>query len=333
MSRCYTQITLADRRRLHHLVAAKVPINEMARQLGRHRSTIYREIKRNTFRDRELPDYDGYYSTVADDISKERRRRLRKLRRHPQLRALIIERLKAYWSPEQIAGRLLADGISLVRICAETIYRFIYCKEDYGLGLYRYLPEARRKRRSRGSRKPRNSVFPATHRISQRPDYIKDRSQFGHWEGDLLIFERELGHANITSIVERTSRYVVLLKNQSRHSNPIMDRIIRAFSPLPAFARQSFTFDRGTEFAGFRALEDGIGARSWFCDPSAPWQKGGVENANKRIRRFMPGSTDLANMPQRALNQLARDLNDQPRKCLNYRTPAEVFTDRLLGRR
>ena len=195
MSRCYTQITLADRRRLHHLVAAKVPINEMARQLGRHRSTIYREIKRNTFRDRELPDYDGYYSTVADDISKERRRRLRKLRRYPQLRELIIERLKAYWSPEQIAGRLLADGISLVRICAETIYRFIYGKEDYGLGLYRYLPEARRKRRPRGSRKPRNSVFPATQRISQRPDYIKDRLQFGHWEGDLLIFQRELGHA------------------------------------------------------------------------------------------------------------------------------------------
>ncbi|AYD04312.1 transposase (plasmid) [Neorhizobium sp. NCHU2750] len=85
MSRCYTQITLADRRCLHHLVAAKVPVNEMARQLGRHRSTIYREIKLNTFRGRELPDYDGYYSTVADDISKERRRRLRKLRRHPQL--------------------------------------------------------------------------------------------------------------------------------------------------------------------------------------------------------------------------------------------------------
>jgi IS30 family transposase len=279
MSRCYTQITLADRRRLHHLVEAKVPVNEMARQLGRHRSTIYREIRRNTFRDRELPGYEGYYSTVADDIAKERRRRLRKLRRHPQLRALIIEKLKAYWSPEQIAGRLLADGVSLVRICAETIYRFIYGKEDYGLGLYRYLPEARRKRRPRGTRKPRNSVFPATHRISQRPEYIGDRSQFGHWEGDLLIFERELGHANITSLVERTSRYTVLLKNQSRHSRPIMDKIITAFSPLPSFARQSFTFDRGTEFSGFRALEDGIGARSWFCDPSAPWQKGGIENA------------------------------------------------------
>jgi len=110
---------------------------------------------------------------------------------------MVIEKLEAYWSPEQIAGRLLADGISLVRICKETIYRFIYGKEDYGLGLFRYLPEAGRKRRPHGSRKPRNSVFPASHRISQRPDFIGDRSVFGHWEGDLLIFEREPGHANV----------------------------------------------------------------------------------------------------------------------------------------
>ncbi len=108
-----------------------------------------------------------------------------------------------------------------------------------------------------------------------------------------------------------------------------MDKIIRAFSPLPAFARQSFTFDRGTEFAGFRALEDGIGARSWFCDPSAPWQKGTVENANKRIRRYLPGTTDLAAISQRDLLQLTRHLNDQPRKCLGYMTPAEAFTAHL----
>ena len=90
-------------------------------------------------------------------------------------------------------------------------------------------------------------------------------------------------------LVERKSRYTVTIKNPSRHSRPIMDKIIEAFSPLPAFARQSFTFDRGTEFAGFRALEDGIGACSCFCDPSAPWQKGAVENGNTRIRRFLPG--------------------------------------------
>lgn len=224
---------------------------------------------------------------------------------------------------------LLSERLCLVRVCKETLYRFIYSKEDYGLGLYQYLPEARRKRRPLRSRKPRDGAFPATHRISQRPDFIGDRSRFGHWEGDLLIFERPLGHANVTSLVERRSRYTVLIKNPSRHSRPIMDKIIRAFSPLPAFARQSFTFDRGTEFAGFRALEEGIGARSWFCDPSAPWQKGTVENTNKRFRRFMPGATDLAAVSQHDLIQLARHLNDQPRKCLGYKTPAEVFMAHL----
>lgn len=329
MPGCYSQLTLADRRRLHKLVERKVPINEMAHQLGRHRSTIYREIRRNTFRDHELPEYSGYFPVIADEITRERRRRLRKLRRHPNLRKEVIKKLEARWSPEQIAGRLLSEGLSLVRVCAETIYRFIYSKEDYALGLYQYLPEARRRRRPLHSRKPRNGAFPASHRISQRPDFIGNRSQFGHWEGDLIVFERPFGHANVTSLVERKSRYTVLIKNPSRHSRPIMDKIIRAFSSLPAFARQSFTFDRGTEFAAFRALEDGIGARSWFCDPSAPWQKGAVENTNKRIRRYLPSNTDLSQMSQATLNQVARILNDQPRKCLGYRTPAEVFMENL----
>ncbi|MGE6783710.1 transposase, partial [Ensifer adhaerens] len=125
MSRRYSQLNLADRRRLFHFVERKLPIKEMARELCRHRSTIYREIRRNSFHDRELPDYSGYFPTVADDIRKERRQRPRKLERHPQLRELVIEQLKALWSPEQIAGRLLADGVSAVRVCTETIYRFI----------------------------------------------------------------------------------------------------------------------------------------------------------------------------------------------------------------
>ncbi|MGO4441550.1 IS30 family transposase [Rhizobium sp. RAF56] len=329
MPHCYSQLTLADRRRLLHLRERKVSVSEIGRQLGRHRSTIYRELKRNTFHDREFPEYSGYYSGIANDISKERRRRLRKLRRHPQLRELVIDRLKARWSPEQIAGRLLADRVSPVRVCQETIYRFIYGKEDYALELYRNLPEGRRRRRRRGSRKPRDGLIPFDCRISQRPDCIDDRSQFGHWEGDLLIFRRELGEANVTSLVERKSRYTVMIKNRSRHSRPIMDKIIDAFSPLPAFARQSFTFDRGTEFRGFRALEDGIGARSWFCDPNSPWQKGAVENTNKRIRRFMPGDTDLSNVAQQQLVDLAHHLNSLPRKCLGYKTPAEVFMAHL----
>jgi len=295
MSHRYSQLTLLDRRRLHQLMERKVPVGEIARQLGRHRSTIYRELKRNTFHDAEFPEYSGYYSGIANDISKERRRRLRKLRRHPQLRDLVIDRLKAHWSPEQIAGRLLADGVSTVRVCPETIYRFIYCKEDYALELYRHLAEGRRKRRRRGSRKPRDGFIPFDCRIGQRPDFVADRSQFGHWEGDLLIFRRDLGEANVTSLVERKSRYTVMIKNGSRHSRPIMDQIVHAFSPLPALARQSFTFDRGTEFSGFRALEDGIGARSWLSDRALQVKPEWIRamSSGRRCRHGF-GSLDLA---------------------------------------
>lgn len=153
MSNCYTQITLSERRRLFELKQLKVPLGDIARLMGRHRSTIYREIKRNSFHDTEIPDYNGYHSVVADNISKERRTRLRKLRRHPDLRDLVIEKLEAHWSPEQICGRLVSNGLSALRLCAETIYRFIYSKEDYGLQLYKHLPEMRRIRRPRGSRK------------------------------------------------------------------------------------------------------------------------------------------------------------------------------------
>lgn len=215
---------------------------------------------------------------------------------------------------------MLADGLSVIRVCPETIYRFIYCKEDYPLGLYDHLPERRRRRLPRGSRKPRDGLIPFKCRISQRPDFIENRSQFGHWEGDLMIVDRKLGHYNVTSLVERVSRYTVMIKNRSRHSRPIMDKIVTAFAPLPSSARRSFTFDRGTEFAGFRALEDGIGAKSWFCDPNSPWQKGTVENTNKRIRRFMPGNTHLSLITQQQLVHLAQLLNSQPRKCLGYKS-------------
>lgn len=130
------------------------------------------------------------------------------------------------------------------------------------------------------SRKPRDGAFPATHRISQRPDFIGDRSRFGHWEGDLLIFERPLGHANVTTLVERKSRYTVLIKNPSRHSWPIMDKIIRAFSPLPAFARQSFTFDRGHRVCRVQ----GSGRRDW-CDELVLRSKCTVAKRDGRERK------------------------------------------------
>ncbi len=329
MSNCYSQITLAERRRLFELKQLKLPLGDIARLMGRHRSTIYREIKRNSFRDAEIPDYNGYHSVVADNISKDRRTRLRKLRRYPELRKFVIEQLEAHWSPEQICGRLISHGLSAIRLCAETIYRFIYSKEEYGLKLYEHLAEMRTKRCPRGTRRSRSSRIPEAFRIHQRPDFIGNRLQFGNWEGDLIIFDRDLGEANVMTLVERKSRYCVIIKNSSRHSKPIMNKIIQAFAALPYHARRSFTFDRGSEFMGYRALEDGMGARSWFCDPNSPWQKGTIENINKRIRRYLPSNTDLTQVSQAQLTALAHKLNATPRKCLGFKTPAEVFAKLL----
>ncbi|WP_237221937.1 IS30 family transposase [Sinorhizobium meliloti] len=305
----------------------KVPVGEIARQLGRHRSTIYRELKRNTFHDAEFPEYSGYYSGIANDISKERRRRLQ-AQPPPAI---------ARTGHRAAEGTLVAGADRRPSACRWCERRPRLHRDDLSLHLWQGRLCAGALSASAGrpsqapptrSRKPRDRSIPFDCRISQRPG-IADHSEFGHWEGDLLIFERALGNANVTSLVERKSRYTVMIKNGSRHSRPLIDKIVDAFAPLPAFARQSFTFDRGTEFRGFKALEDGLGARSWFCDPNSPWQKGAVENTNKRIRRFVPSDTDLSAVSQPQLVALAHHLNSLPRKCLGYRTPAEVFMAHL----
>lgn len=325
MACVYLHLDLDERRRIYRLHAKKLSVDAIARELGRHRSTIFRELRRNAWVDPEHKTYDGYFPVTAQDLARDRRQRQRKLLRHSALRHSIVDRMKHGWSPEQIAGRLKRDGLSSVRVCCETIYQFAYSAEGRNLGLPQYLPEQRRARRRRGARKPRGVSIPPQNSISNRPARIGARQEFGHWEGDLLIFRREFGKMNVTSLVERTSRYTLLMKNPDRQSTPLMEQIIEALAPLPAGARQSFTFDRGTEFTAWRRLKDGLGAETWFCDPSAPWQKGSVENTNRRLRRHLPRSTDLVGVRDRRLREICHQLNTTPRKCLGYRTPAEIF--------
>ncbi|WP_313326747.1 IS30 family transposase [Sphingobium yanoikuyae] len=198
-----------------------------------------------------------------------------------------------------------------------------------GVQLWRHLPVARRSRRQRYGRKPRGLHIPVANTIGARPQEIADRSTFGHWEGDLLIFRREYGKANLTSLVERRSRFTFLARNPSRHSAGVMAGIDRHLHALPPSLRRSITFDRGTEFAAFATLRNRLGITSYFCLPSAPWQKGGVENCNGRIRRFLPSNTDLALLSDKEIQAVADRLNSTPRKCLGYRTPQEVLGEQI----
>ncbi len=170
-----------------------------------------------------------------------------------------------------------------------------------------------------------------TQSLSHRPERTADRVEFGHWERDLMLFRKEHGKINVTSLVERVSRYTVVLRNEDRQSKPIMEMLIQKLASLPAEARQSATFDRGSEFSAWKQLKLGIGMDSWFCDPQAPWQKGTVENTNDRLRRYLPRSTDPTALTNRYLGSICQRLNTTPRKCLGYRTPAEVFENNLAA--
>ena len=326
MESTYRHFTLEERRTLFRLLGAKLPVQEIAAQLGRHRSTIYREIARNEFR--EVRQYRGYYPVTAEDSARRRRRRQCKLVRDPHLRRHVVEKLKLSWSPEQIAGRLKIAGED-DRLCHETIYQFVYSPEGRTLELHRHLLRARRLRRQRFGRKPRSLKIPPERTIAQRPAEIGERQAIGHWEADLLIFQRVHGQANLTSLVERRSRLVRLIANPDRRSRNVLGAIGEALRPLPATARQTITFDRGSEFLGYQQLAKGCGIDSYFCDPHSPWQKGSVENTNGRLRRFLPGELDLATLTPARLQEIERQMNATPRKCLGFRTPHEAFAAAL----
>ncbi|WP_416374690.1 IS30 family transposase [Marinovum sp.] len=169
----HTELELRERHQIEDMQYAKVPVSKIATEFGRHRSTIYREIKRISCVDQELPDLDGYYGMNAQRFASARRARRRKLIRLPKLRAAVIDRLKEGWSPEQIAGRLGFESHA-VRVCHETIYAHVYSREGQSDALARYLPSRRRKRKPRYARRPRSLVFPPDRSIHERPDHVED---------------------------------------------------------------------------------------------------------------------------------------------------------------
>ena len=199
----HTELSLRERRTIEDMLCARIPVCKIAAEIGRHRATVYREIKRNRFVDEELPKLDGYYGMSAQRTAMNRRRRRCKLVRFADLRQHVIKQLVAGWSPEQIAGRLRYDGQSLC-VSHETIYAYIYGPDGQSNELARYLPHRRRKRQPRCRRTPRSLVFSPDRSIHAGPDYVKTRETFGEWEGDLMIFERAQGKANVASLIELT---------------------------------------------------------------------------------------------------------------------------------
>lgn len=330
MERSYSHIDLDERRKIARWRTAGLSVDAIAEQLGRHRSSIFREIKRNTFIDKVVPDLTGYYCVTAHAMSCERRAKLRKLARFTHVRQSVIERIIHGWSPQQIAGRMRLERHP-ISVSHETIYKFAYSSDGHAIKLWRHLPEHRARRRPRHARRKHGQRFSPELNILRRPDVVAERKQFGHWECDLIQFRKKFGKANVTSLVERVSRFAIFLRNNDRQSRPVMDGLVRALQALPHLARRSITFDRGTEFTDWPYLQASIGTQTWFCDPQSPWQKGTVENTNRRVRKWLSREVDPLTVTDADLIEICSRLNATPRKCLGYRTPAEVFRKKVVA--
>lgn len=259
----YSHIDLDERRKIARWRSAKLSVDVIAEKLGRHRSTIFRELKRNQFIDDEITDLTGYYCMIADQKYRERRSKQRKLIRFDQLRQCVIRQISQGWSPQQIAGRMHLEDHP-ISVSHETIYQFVYSEDGRKEELWKYMPERRSKRRPRHARRRHGRRFPPELSILHRPDIVARRKQFCHWECDLIQFRKKFSKANVTSLVERVSRFTVLLRNNDRQSRAVMNGVISVLQPLPPIARRSITFDRGTEFSEWSYLQAGIGSQSWF---------------------------------------------------------------------
>lgn len=323
MDRQYAQLSLEDRCAIATLHAQGRSIRQIASALDRSPSTISRELKRN--RGREV----GYEPSYAQGQTRERRWKGARLEREPELLDTVLQGLKRGWSPEQVCGDLARQQGRAV-ISPESIYRFIHAQiartKDYSWR--HYLPRGKSKRGFRG-RKGGSSALHIEQRvpIAKRPQEVEDRTIAGHWEGDLMMFAR-YGQAILT-LHERSSRLLIAVQLLGKSAKPVARTIIRLLAPLPPELRRTITFDNGTEFARHYDLH-AIDMKTFFCDPYAPWQKGGVENAIGRMRRRIPRKTDLATLSRRDLAECVLAYNSTPRKCLDWNTPAELFAQQLL---
>ena len=322
MGRSYEQLSLDDRCEIARLSANGSSIRQIAAALDRSPSTISRELSRN--RGIQV----GYKPSYAQQQARARRWTGSRLEREPGLRRAVLQRLGRGWSPEQVAGRLACERGHKV-ISHESIYRFIYAQihrtTDYSWR--RYLPRGKSKRGRRGKRGGSPASF-IEGRVSldQRPIEAADRKTPGHWEADLMMFSK-YGQA-VLAVHERTSRLLLAIPIESKVASGVAGHLVRLFKALPQALRHTVTFDNGTEFASHLTLQSLL-MKTFFCDPHSPWQKGGIENAIGRMRRFIPRKTDLAKLPTRRFRQSVAAYNNTPRKCLDFRTPAEAFSQVL----
>lgn len=323
-SRSRLALSLREREEISRGVVARRSMRAIAASLGRAPSSVSREIRRNG-------GYPGYRASEADQAAWDQARRPKpcKLLQNPVLAQVVAQKLQQLWSPEQIAGWLkhtYPDDESY-QVSHETIYRSLYIQARGALKkeLLQHLRRTRVMRRSRShtQKTADHGRISNAISISERPPSAKDRAVPGHWEGDLLFGSN---NSQIATLVERQTRYVMMAKVNSKDTETVINALVKHARQLPKELYTSLTWDRGKEMADHQRFTLATDIKVYFCDPQNPWQRGTNENTNGLLRQYFPKGTDLSVHSQAKLNAVARQLNERPRKTLNFETPAERFS-------
>jgi Transposase and inactivated derivatives, IS30 family len=313
MGQHYSQLSLRERVTVELLHREGLSVRSIAARLERSASTISRELRRNA---KPTKQWSGPYDGERAHGLAARRRRWDtrfKLARQPDLAADVKQRLAMGLSPEQIAGRLAREQGRTI-ISHESIYRFIYHRaRQPDPSWYRLLPRHKHRRgHFAGSGGSLSRLIKHRISIAERPAEVATRQAPGHWEADLMLF----GKANRALLVlhERRSRYTVVERIADKTADGVAGKLVTFFAALPQPLRASVTFDNGGEFARHHRLAEELSLPTYFCDPHRPWQKGGVENAIGRMRRYLPSTTDLQAIPTDGVEIVMRPIQRQPEK-------------------
>lgn len=317
-----THLNLQERKFIQKGLENKWSLNHIASILDRSPSTISREIKRNSL--------DSVYNAEqADNLAWDKGLRPKqcKLALNPKLRDFVAKKLALNWSPEQISGRLKKIKDKGCKVSYETIYKSLYIQTRGVLKkeLIQHLRARHRMRqaRSKSTEEPGITSIKNLISISERPAVAEDRAVPGHWEGDLICGSK---NSHIATLVERRSRFTLLVQLEGKDAISVMNGLTREMNKLPKHLMQTLTWDRGGEMAAHQKIALATDCKIYFCDPSSPWQRGTNENTNRLLRQYFPKKTDLKGFSQEDLDQVALQLNERPRKTLDYQTPLEVFS-------
>lgn len=318
----YTHLTTEERNVIWRMKRSGKTMAEIARCLGRHRSTISRELRRNR-------EYTGDY--WPDGASVKARIRRRAHIRRPKTGSTLLmryvgEKLEQRWSPEQIAGRLRAVGTSQVpglTVSHTTIYRWIWGDRTRAQHFRPFLRIAHKPRRKPYGRPSQRGQIPGRVSIDLRPDVVDRRVRLGDWEVDTLVGKARSGY--VLAGVERQSRYTVARRIDAPAADIVAAALHHALGRLPPDKRKTGTVDNGREFAAHADITRRLGLAIYFAHPYSAWERGTGENTNGLLRQYLPKKMSLEDLTPRALRRYLKQLNNRPRKCLNYRTPVEVF--------